>query len=134
MPVIDASIFIAAISPDEGLAEAQNLLATILAEGALTPSLFAYECASVLQTKHRRGIFDQDTRDTLLGYVANAPLTFVAPDAHRMARHVVPLAARRGLSVYDASYLELALRENEALASMDRRLREAAASEGVVLL
>jgi predicted nucleic acid-binding protein len=44
------------------------------------------------------------------------------------------LAARHGLTVYDAAYLELALRRGLALATLDRELRAAAQTEGVVLL
>ncbi len=42
------------------------------------------------------------------------------------------LANTHRLPTYDASYLALALRENYALASPDRRLNKAAAAEDVV--
>ena len=41
------------------------------------------------------------------------------------------LARTHGLTAYDASYLALAIRDGCALASLDRRLNEAAAAEGV---
>lgn len=44
------------------------------------------------------------------------------------------LARKHRLSVYDASYLELARREGVALATLDRELIRAAQSEGTVLL
>ena len=47
-------------------------------------------------------------------------------------REVMALARAHRLSAYDASYLALAIREGCALASLDRRLNEAAAAEGVV--
>jgi predicted nucleic acid-binding protein len=43
------------------------------------------------------------------------------------------LAERRGLTVYDAAYLEIASRRNIPLATLDRELR-VAASEGVLSL
>jgi predicted nucleic acid-binding protein len=43
------------------------------------------------------------------------------------------LAERHGLSAYDASYLELALRQGFDLATLDRSLAAAAAAEGVVV-
>ena len=43
---------------------------------------------------------------------------------------MAPARAHR-LSAYDASCLALAVREGCALASLDRRLNEAAAAEGV---
>ncbi len=41
------------------------------------------------------------------------------------------LARTYRLTAYDASYLALAIREGCALASLDRRLNEAAVAEGV---
>jgi len=41
------------------------------------------------------------------------------------------LARRHGLTVYDAAYLELALRRAASLATLDTKLSSAAASEGV---
>ena len=46
---------------------------------------------------------------------------------------VFSLADRNGLTVYDASYLDLALRESLPLASLDNALRKAAVKAGVVL-
>lgn len=42
------------------------------------------------------------------------------------------LARTHGISVYDARYLELAVRERRSLATLDRRLALAAVAAGVV--
>jgi predicted nucleic acid-binding protein len=47
---------------------------------------------------------------------------------------VVALARERKLTVYDAAYLELAIREGLPLATLDRALEKAAIAEGVPLL
>ena len=57
-------------------------------------------------------------------------LSIVCPDESD-DREVMALARAHRLSAYDASYLALALREGCALASLDRRLNEAAAAEGM---
>jgi predicted nucleic acid-binding protein len=134
MPVLDASTIIAAVSPGEAVADARRILEEALRTGASAPSLLIYECANVLQVKHRRSLFDEATRDELLDIVVSLPITYHAPRQSDFGRRIVPMAARLGLSVYDASYLDLALRNGEALASADRRLREAASNEGVALL
>jgi predicted nucleic acid-binding protein len=46
---------------------------------------------------------------------------------------VLRMARAQGLSVYDAAYLELAYREKLPLATLDRRLGEAARLMGVQL-
>jgi predicted nucleic acid-binding protein len=47
---------------------------------------------------------------------------------------VMGLARRHRLTVYDAAYLELALREGVALATLDGPLAAAAKAEGVPVL
>jgi predicted nucleic acid-binding protein len=49
-------------------------------------------------------------------------------------REVMALARRHRLTVYDAAYLELALREELPLATLDAALAEAARREGVLVL
>jgi predicted nucleic acid-binding protein len=49
----------------------------------------------------------------------------------RMHREVATLAKRFGLTAYDAAYLELALRDEHRLATLDKDLRLAAVALGV---
>jgi predicted nucleic acid-binding protein len=46
---------------------------------------------------------------------------------------VLALARRHGLTVYDALYLDLALRRDAVLSTLDTKLAQAARSEGVPL-
>ena len=46
---------------------------------------------------------------------------------------LMSLARERNLTVYDAAYLELAMREGLPLATLDRALEKAAIAEGVAL-
>ncbi len=48
--------------------------------------------------------------------------------------HVLRLARKHRLSVYDAAYLELAQRERLRPATLDRNLAKAARAEGIPLL
>ena len=50
------------------------------------------------------------------------------------AEAVFALARRHGLTFYDAAYLELAMRERIALATLDQALARAAIAEGVPLI
>ena len=51
----------------------------------------------------------------------------------RERQSVLPLARDHGLSAYDAAYLELSVRYNTPLATLDRKLRKAGRSAGVKL-
>ena len=57
-----------------------------------------------------------------------------APAAPFRAKEMLTLGRKHRLTVYDAAYLELALRMGVALATQDGELRDAALKEGVVLL
>lgn len=54
-------------------------------------------------------------------------------DAAHDERAMIDLAREHRLSVYDAAYLELAIRRQLPLASLDRQLRAAAVASGVAL-
>ena len=55
-------------------------------------------------------------------------------DPQRVRNRIAPLATRTGLSIYDAAYLELALRLTLPLATVDKALVRAARQEGVTIL
>jgi predicted nucleic acid-binding protein len=54
-------------------------------------------------------------------------------DRRRTQGPVLDLARRTGLSVYDASYLDLAMRLGAPLATRDNELRQAASANRVQL-
>ena len=58
----------------------------------------------------------------------------VAVDTAPDETAVMTLARRHRLTVYDAAYLELALREGLPLATLDASLAEAARREGVAVV
>ena len=71
-------------------------------------------------------------RDQRLEILDNAAQLFLRTDqALPDIRSLSALAERRGLTVYDASYLELALRAGFDLITLDRELADAALAEGV---
>jgi predicted nucleic acid-binding protein len=54
--------------------------------------------------------------------------------AERALTDTLAIARRHNLSSYDSAYLELAMREGFALATLDDRLKQASAAAGVKLL
>ncbi|HVB15439.1 MAG TPA: type II toxin-antitoxin system VapC family toxin, partial [Stellaceae bacterium] len=65
------------------------------------------------------------------GELAETAVSFdIAPDENRM----IALARKHRLTVYDAAYLELALRRALPLATLDMPLAHAARAEGVPLV
>lgn len=83
----------------------------------------------------RRGRHDATFLDSTLADLALLPIS-LDPEMDRQAWGAIPQVARRHrLTLYDATYLELALRRSLPLATLDGALRAAAkAAEGVVVL
>ena len=134
MAVFDASIVIAAFSPDEIELRAAEALRPLLGGGSHVPDLWSIEVANVLLTKFRRGLLIREEIDAVWRTIRQIPLEFHAISIERIETDVLPLAERHGLSSYDATYLELARRLGRPLATLDRKLRVAAEAEHVELL
>jgi predicted nucleic acid-binding protein len=79
----------------------------------------------------RRGRLDSAKTARALSLLRALP---VATDAGEDEAVLMQLARRHRLSVYDASYLEFALRRGLPLATLDTALSDAARAEGVLLV
>jgi predicted nucleic acid-binding protein len=129
--VVDASLAGAWLLPDEAGEVSAMLARRALAEGATAPPLFHQEVCNLLLVARRRGRLDDATFWRQLARVERLPVR-ISPAA--AVTRCAELAIARGLTVYDAAYLALALAERLPLATLDRRLREAADAEGIALL
>lgn len=116
------------VLPDEEAAVADTALDRLVEETAKVPGLFWHELRNLLLTAERRGRIDRRHAEVSLARLRR--LRIVSPD-DMDDREVMTLARSHRLTACDASYLALAIREDCALASLDRRLNEAAAAEGV---
>lgn len=134
MVVVDASLIVGAVSPDEVSPDALPRIGAAFERGAIAPSLFAYEVANVLILKERRGSLSRADRERTSDDIAALPITIRPLDPDRVRREVAALASRAKLTVYDAAYLDLAIETGAALATLDLRLAAAARTEGVPLL
>lgn len=132
--VLDGSTALAWVLPGEGDAGTDALLDRITQAGALTPSLWPLETANVLLVAQRRGRITLAERQQALTTLAELPIHVDPHTVFHAWGDTLHLAETQRLTVYDASYLELALRAGLPLASRDQELRAAAASCGVPLL
>ena len=95
------------------------------------PSLWWLEVRNGLLIGERRGRLTQHDTAFFLRRASGLALTVdQAPDE----TGVLTLARRHRLTVYDAAYLDLALRESLPLATLDKELATAARAEGVALI
>jgi len=123
--VVDASIGLAWVHPSQATPQADSLLAAIEAGAkVVVPAIWFTETANALLVLERRKKLTGSERKKALSRLG--ALAVSMDDECRLAFTTVSeLAAEHGLSVYDASYLELAVRRQLPLASRDGPLREA---------
>jgi predicted nucleic acid-binding protein len=87
--------------------------------------------ANALLVGERRKRCTQADTTAWTGFLQSLPITVDQETTGRAWGDVLNLARSQNLSVYDAAYLELALRLGFPLATLDEKLNAAAAGVGV---
>ena len=129
--VLDCSSVLAWFFEDERDADALRLMDALAAARAHVPSLWPYEIANAMLVAERRGRLKADSIAD--GMEAMEALDIVVEPGKTIERELVELARQNSLSVYDASYLALAIQLKIPLATRDAKLKRAAKSVGVKL-
>jgi predicted nucleic acid-binding protein len=132
--VLDNSVALAWCFEDEQTPAVMALLDRVTETGATAPLLWPLEALNGLLVAERRRRLNAATRAALTAFLRELPIMLDLDTAERAWGAAAQLAERFRLSVYDATYLELALRRRLPLASLDQGLREAAGAMGVDVL
>ncbi len=132
--VLDASVAIAWCMEEERTPAVLALLHQVTAQEAEEPQIWPLEVANILVMAARRGRVPTERVDGLLGFLRDLPVTLDEATAAQAWGATALLAERHRLSVYDAAYLELALRRDLPLATLDEALGKAAVQAGVSVL
>ncbi len=131
--VVDASALGPLLIDDE----VESLLPGLPEEFAhgrvIAPLHWPLEVTSVLQNAVRRGRIDAKDRDNAVATLAALAVDIDSKTNVQLWSATLTLVDRHNLTVYDAAYLELAIRRNASLATLDNALRSAAALERVML-
>ncbi len=101
---------------------------------ASVPELWHLEVANVLLMAMRRKRISPDVLDILLRRLQVLPIETAHMTRDFRMDDILALARREHLTVYDATYLHLALQLALPLATLDGDLRAAAARNGVPVL
>lgn len=127
--VLDASVAIAWLLRDRpGTPYADAAIERGGREGMMVPDLFWHEVRSALIVAERKGRIATGMVDD---HMKDVRAVLIETDADHADESVSALARNHGLSGYDAAYLETAVRRGATLATLDKNLARAAASEGV---
>jgi predicted nucleic acid-binding protein len=133
--VIDGSTALGFLLKDEKDAGALSALEAI-ERGVPTfiPAHCCVETANGLLMAERRKRLTLSDVTEALSLLGALPITTDTETAAKARSETVALARQYGLTVYDAAYLELAMRRGASLATNDLELAKAAKSAGVAIL
>jgi predicted nucleic acid-binding protein len=132
--VLDASIALAWCFADEATPATDALLNRLADEDAIAPALWRLEVANALTMAERRGRLSVAGLTRSVNLLQRLAVAIDVDGPDRAFRELLDLARSERLTVYDAAYLELALRLGLPLATKDAKLRKAGAGLGVALL
>ena len=129
--VLDCSVVMAWVFPDESSEATDRLRDSLVDARAFVPSLWPVEVGSVLLAAAWRGRIGVGEWPVICASLDALPIEIEPVSTSRVWGPALALADRHDLSVYDATYLELALRMRLPLATLDRALAVAARAAGV---
>lgn len=129
--VLDASVTACWAFRDEEHPVADTARDRIIGDEGLAPTLWWFEVRNILVVNERRKRLTEADSSVFLRDLARLPITL---DRTPEEAEVLRLARKHRLSVYDAAYLELALRRGITLATLDNDLIRAARAEKMALI
>jgi predicted nucleic acid-binding protein len=133
MFVLDCSMTMPWAFQDETSPESERILQRLQADTAIAPAVWPLEVCNALVNAQRRGRLAAEKSARFVTALSRLPISTEDGDS-RVFVDVLPLALEHGLSSYDAAYLELAVRRQVPLATLDADLARAARAAGVEVL
>jgi predicted nucleic acid-binding protein len=133
--VLDGSLTMAWCFEDEASPESDEIQDWLTAGArAYVPTLWHLEIANVLWVCERRKRIREADSVRFLAVLQVLNITTDHQTEQHAGQAILGLARQHGLSVYDAAYLELAMRLGLPLASKDEALRKVALAVGLSVL
>jgi predicted nucleic acid-binding protein len=124
--VLDASMTMAWLFVDEDESGAEAILRRVASSGAFVPSLWRLEIANAIRIAVRGKRIDPDYAERCFDRLRRLPIVVDGEtDRHAWGR-TRDLSSEHNITVYDAAYLELAVRRKLPLGSCDTDLIRAA--------
>ena len=129
--VLDCSMTMAWCFKQE-ITEETNAIRRCLVEDhlAIVPSLWSLEVMNTLMVSERRNRLSVNDSQSFISFLKELPIEL---DRGRsiLDNSIIFLAREHQLSIYDAAYLELAIRKSFPLATLDSALKNAAHRAGI---
>ena len=132
--VLDCSATMAFFFKDETSAYVDAVFEALTQNaGALVPPLWPLEVMNSCLTAERQKRLKATEAEEIFSILETFPIEMVGYPDLKAARMVHALARNHYLSAYDAAYLELAVRKELPLVTLDKKLKLAASKAGIPL-
>ncbi len=132
--VLDNSVVMAWCFRDETSPYSEVVLSKMENLQALTPAIWPLELVNVLCVAQRKKRLIKAEAKRFITLVKSLPIRVEHHSPEEVFSSIFDIAVSQKLSSYDASYLELAVRESVPIATLDESLRRAARRCGVPVL
>ena len=133
--VLDASVALAWSFKDEVSPYAAFIVRSVKNARAVAPIIWPLEVNNALISRVRRGRVDELIAYRIRNTLDRLPVDIDSKIAiASLGLRILRLGIDHGLSAYDASYLEQAMRRGIPLATQDERLMRAAGAAGIDIM
>jgi predicted nucleic acid-binding protein len=132
--VLDSSFAMALAMDDEHVSGLDSLLSRMIQEHTVVPPLWEYEIANAMLSASRRGRMPADQLPHRLALLKSLPISVDMAVIELTVIRSLDLAKKHNLTVYDAAYLELGIRLQATIATLDQKLAGAATSEDLKVI
>lgn len=130
--IIDCSFSSALFLPDEKSDRISNFFADLSNDDEIfVPALWWFELTNVFTVCVRRGRLNYSDVVNILSLFDDLKLITDVEFGPEYSKELYKLSQLYKLSAYDAAYLELAIRKNGTLNTLDDNLNQAAKSAGI---
>jgi predicted nucleic acid-binding protein len=130
--VLDASVVLTWCFPDENTDLAQHVAERFKrGDTALAPSFWPHEVLNALLAGEKRKRISRQMIESFLDDLALLPVTLEQCFVESVFDRIQSLSLKHELTAYDAAYLDLALQNGLALATLDDALVRACKNAGV---
>jgi predicted nucleic acid-binding protein len=132
--ILDCSVAMAWLFKDEATSQTAKLLDRLDTETVLVPALWFLEVTNVLALAERNKRITSAASAAFITELSKLDIEVDLESTERAFDHLLPLCRTHQLTSYDVVYLDLAVRRQVPLATLDEPLRKAAKKLGVKLL
>ncbi|MEA3230543.1 MAG: type II toxin-antitoxin system VapC family toxin [Thermodesulfobacteriota bacterium] len=132
--VVDNSVVMSWCFKDKINRYADAVLDKLSESTAIAPSIWPLEVVNVLLVAERRKRLKQADSVRFITLLSQLPIVVEDKGSEKVMKDLLALGRTSHLSSYDAFYLDLAMRKDCPIATMDKKLMEAAKEVSVTIL